>query len=1196
MLSILALGSLSAVEQAKTESNSKYFDKKEVYIVSLKNGDESTRKSFLSRLSTLDNYEIRNEYNHAITGYSISLTSDEADTVLKFKEVDGVYHNQIYSEPTTTLEESDGFAYDSGSSKTMDIDYSVATHRGAGITIGILDTGLYMNQVADNASDTSDKAFRPLSGTALNSAVFTEESLKAKVDSIEDFTGKDYVYKNSKIFYEYDYADKDNNVHPGSYDHGTHVASLASANSLSYTGASPDSQLAILKVFGSSGTANTEDIVTALDDAYALGLDVINMSLGSSLLEYEDMEEETAVGKAIKTLKDSGVAVNIAMGNDSRRQFSNDNINYGGDKLTTSSVEPSEGGMYSLFKNPNLVASSTLDESTATYFKINGEYISYKDEVYDITMTSFFDSEKEISFDYLDAVSIAALAYKDNEEKIAVIDDTNQNDLRSICVRILSGGYGGVVILSDREDRLSYRISHDEKGQRLVYPRMPVVYVNSSFKDKLKSAKTLSLYSMMTGASKRTVSDFSTDGPSAELTLNPDISAPGTGILGASNASYVKKSGTSMATPNFSGACALVLSEAKNSMTEEEYSEYKKDLLASMQSTASEVYDEGTEANDSLNLASPRRAGAGMVDVKNALTSDVYLESKSKTGEGTTNASIELYGDGKSDTGKLKLDFISHSSSTSNVSYKAKLYIATPKAELGISEEEYAKLTDSEKSSLPTNYEKTYLQSTDDHLIGVYEYPSTITIEPGENEVSLPEVEVNKEFNNALDDYASSYYPDGTFLEGYLILEPADGSSSTLRMPYLGFYGDYSAASAVEPFDFERDENKTYNSDVVNNLFHQISDSYDNVDVSSCIYTCDASLVGSIAINDLQGLLRSGIYYDNIDLIHVGSSDTKKGTIVAGADGVSDQLLIQQFVNRTCKYGYVSLIDDETGKTLSSTWITSTYTPLGTNDDGSSLLMKSYFVSSLYSSYYVPTAYSYVSLKNSSGKTYPNGNYTIRFTYNLLAKDTSGKNIVQTKDVPLIIESENKTYFTEIGYINNQNVLYVSDDTYYATIQNETVKVVKDEKTNRNYLPIPDDAIVNGYFRATLYSTNYQSYQIMVDMKNGKYGLLGSNTDNVYSFDIEYSFSEKDNAASYKINCYGADGSEYKKFLDNYLMHGVVLNVKDGFKEIKFYSTYTNRNRSITKYPEAYYVYNKESGQLLVMGIPGYFSTIQLFY
>ncbi len=1208
---LIALGALCFSSATKGQENdiiSQNYSSfsRNVYLVSLKNGKDKTRSNFVNHVSSLEDCVIRKEYKNAFQGFSILASESDMDIISRLPEVDTVFKNYEY----TKLDASDVpysvNGIDNGVRDTMDIDDTLCQNQGAGITIGIIDTGLYFTQISDSATDTSSKAFRPLSGNALDSAAYTESSLKSKVESLGDsFNGKDYAYKNSKIFFEYDYADEDNNVLPtgSSMDHGTHVASLASANGYEFKGVSPDSQLAIMKVFSSSGSASDEDITSALDDAYALDLDIVNLSLGSSLLDYENIEEETAVGQAIKRLKDKGTVVNFAMGNDSKKQFSEGYLSFYGDKVTTDTVEPSNSGGFSVFGNPNLVASTTLDSLPSDVFEIKGTEYSYTEQVYDLTLASVFQ-EGEIPYDlFTDSSEIDALTIKDNQYRLAVLKDDKTICLRDASLKLLSSGYSGIIILSDRENRISYLLNHDQDGNRQVFPRLPIVSMDISRSSLFEKTGTLKLKSAACdNANKRKVSSFSTEGPTSNLLMNPDIAAPGSDIYGAVSSGYGYKSGTSMATPNFTGACALVLSEAKKSMTEDKYKEYKKDLLAVMQSTSSDVYDDEEESGDSYNYASVRRVGSGMVDVSKAVKSNIYLEALSKDGSETEKAGFELYGDSKASSGILSFSFKTHSRKNTASTYKAKLYIAAPMAEKGISDEEYNSLSDMEKKAVPENYKDTILQSMDDHLIGVYEYQDNITINPGDNTVTLKDVDINKEFNNALEDYATDYFEDGMFLEGYLLLEPVDKSDVSLRMPYLGFYGDYGEASAVEDFDFERDNSKVYNSTITENIFKGISPEYKTLSLSSRAFATKGTIPGYIALtSDLLSYTRTGSTYNTIDLLPLGEnpSDTK-GVLQAGAKDVSDLLLFQQYVNRTCINGTVELIDDASNKTLTKNWILSSYNPL--NDDGTNgyLLSKSFFVSSLYSSEYVPLAISCLSLKDSDGNVYPNGKYTIRFTYNLLAKDESGNHIVQTKDVPLEISSSKSCYYTSVGMVDGKTVLFVSESTYYAKVRNELLYSMKDEKTKKSYIELPLSEIENGYLRLRLYSATLESYDVLLDMKSQTSGLLGSDTSGIYSYVDEVSEKEDEKTGEkleyHYFKMYDENGNQNEDFMESYNKHGVVFKAKAGFKDIRFYNPSYWRPRSISYYKDAYYKYDEETGSLLVMGVPPYMYIVVLVY
>lgn len=322
-LSAFTIGT-GVTEMSNTSSGSedvlKTIGANDSYIVTLKNGDATTRKYFLDSLATLGGDAYR-EYANALKGYAIHLDSSSLDTLKSLSVVSAVYQDISYSTPDEeTFSSTSASSYDNDVKDTVGIESAETGNEGAGVTIGIIDTGLFYNQVADSASDTSTKAFRPLDSNGAAVATFTSATdLKDKISSASSFTGTTAKFVNDKVFFEYDYADGDNNVEPVTgLEHGTHVASLAAGNGYDFQGVAPDAQLAIMKVFSnSSSSATTADIISALDDAYALGLDIVNMSLGSSLVSYPG-DEPTAEDVAIQNLENNGTIVNIAAGNDGR--------------------------------------------------------------------------------------------------------------------------------------------------------------------------------------------------------------------------------------------------------------------------------------------------------------------------------------------------------------------------------------------------------------------------------------------------------------------------------------------------------------------------------------------------------------------------------------------------------------------------------------------------------------------------------------------------------------------------------------------------------------------------------------------------------------------------------------------------------------------------------------------------------------
>ncbi|PNB77306.1 hypothetical protein C1X30_29205, partial [Pseudomonas sp. FW305-BF6] len=98
-------------------------------------------------------------------------------------------------------------------------------------------------------------------------------------------------------------------------DHGTHVsgtiASQAKSNSeISVKGIAPDADLYVYRVLGPYGSGISSNIIAAIDQAVAAGMDVMNLSLGAALND-PYFPTSTAINYAVL----SGVTTVVAAGN-----------------------------------------------------------------------------------------------------------------------------------------------------------------------------------------------------------------------------------------------------------------------------------------------------------------------------------------------------------------------------------------------------------------------------------------------------------------------------------------------------------------------------------------------------------------------------------------------------------------------------------------------------------------------------------------------------------------------------------------------------------------------------------------------------------------------------------------------------------------------------------------------------------------
>lgn len=109
--------------------------------------------------------------------------------------------------------------------------------------------------------------------------------------------------------------------------HGTHVAGIAGATGAEgVTGTAPESELVSLRVFPDEGGANVGDSFLALDYAAKLGLDAVNMSIGSAPQPPENTQDgfRLARQRVVRSVTRRGTTVVTSAGNAAR------NLQHGG--------------------------------------------------------------------------------------------------------------------------------------------------------------------------------------------------------------------------------------------------------------------------------------------------------------------------------------------------------------------------------------------------------------------------------------------------------------------------------------------------------------------------------------------------------------------------------------------------------------------------------------------------------------------------------------------------------------------------------------------------------------------------------------------------------------------------------------------------------------------------------------------------
>ena len=121
---------------------------------------------------------------------------------------------------------------------------------------------------------------------------------------------------------------------------------------------------------------------------------------------------------------------------------------------------------------------------------------------------------------------------------------------------------------------------------------------------------------------------FSSWGPLPDFTLKPDVSAPGYDVISTANGnSYTQMSGTSMASPFVAGAAALVRERLLKTNPKLKGAALVEAIKALLTNTADPQVQNGYNT-----LVSPRRQGAGQINVGAATKSPVYVTTADGTG------------------------------------------------------------------------------------------------------------------------------------------------------------------------------------------------------------------------------------------------------------------------------------------------------------------------------------------------------------------------------------------------------------------------------------------------------------------------------------------------------------------------------------------------------------------------------------
>ena len=547
-------------------------------------------------------YSERFTYGKLFNGLSIKVGIGQLNTLEGLSSVKATYPVlPAQLEPTSTTDLATAVAMTGA-------DLANASgHTGTGVKVAVMDTGVDYNH-ADLGGDGND------SDAASDDAVFDGDFPNSRVIAGWDFVGNAFnAASTSPTYNPVATPDPDPDDCQG---HGTHVAGIVGANG-KIKGVAPDVKFGAYRVFGCEGSTTADIMLAAMERALEDGMHVLNMSIGSAFMTWP--QYPTAAGA--DALVDRGMVVVASIGNS------------GTDGLYSAGA-PGVGN--------NVIGVASYDNShvnALTFTTSGGRRVAYQ------TITSTEDPPTSGTTPAVVYVgrgcALAATPtpptppvppggdpyLADPNGKVALID-------RGVCSfnekykRAVAAGAVDVVIANNLPGLFA-------GGGVVGTPGVSAVGISKADGDAIKAEiaagpTTITWTATRINAVNPTgglISSFSSYGMNAELTLKPDIGAPG-GLIRSTypleKGAYAVVSGTSMSSPHVAGAAAL-LRQARPTLASGEF-------RAILQNSAD---PKGWSGSPAAGLEFVHRQGAGMVDIDDAILSTTTITpGKISLGEG----------------------------------------------------------------------------------------------------------------------------------------------------------------------------------------------------------------------------------------------------------------------------------------------------------------------------------------------------------------------------------------------------------------------------------------------------------------------------------------------------------------------------------------------------------------------------------
>ncbi len=707
---------------------------------------------------------------------------------------------------------------------------------GAGMRIAIIDTGTnpahssFDGAALEHALEESFGADYASKLDLLDKEELGKKFAQLHINAAPDENvTAETVYGSTKMPFNYNYVDGNTDVsheNDSQGAHGSHVAGIAAANryvnvngvltaasdSVLVQGVAPDAQLLTMKIFGRNGSAYISDQLAAIEDALVLGADVINMSIGTY---YAGMTRgETEYQEVLDRLKSTDTVLTVSAGN--YGSF----IDLGSpfDKLFIEDVNMNTVGNPGAYTNSMTVASANNRGLTGSFFTVNGgdERVFYLEgsgeETADLT------AGDEYGYVYIDSVGVVQ-TYDAAYGELGRLLEDQLKKLDEVCslkgkVVVMNRGMSpffakanaasdlgaaAVVIVNNVEGT----VGADLNGYTGAVPVFTVTMKDGGLFRDGDSGTLKTMYdkdgnynrnaelSYYTGTITMSespeayfpegtgdvMSDYSAWGVPGDLSLKPEITAPGGNIYsvnGNTKNGYTTMSGTSMAAPQLAGMAALVIQRIEKEGLKNKTQLSARELAQSLlMSTAVPMKESEGQYYPVL------RQGAGLANVGFAVSSPSYILVE---GQDDGKVKAEL-GDDPDRKGVYDIKFTIYNLTADALSYTVGADVFTQ----GIVTEDGDDYMSTETAPL----------TADVTVNGAYGSAKISVPGGGSADVTVT-VSLTEKQKAALDDA----YPNGAYIEAFVNVKPNGEGGVAHSIPVIGFYGGWTESSMFDRGNF----------------------------------------------------------------------------------------------------------------------------------------------------------------------------------------------------------------------------------------------------------------------------------------------------------------------------------------------------------------------------------------------------------